>query len=65
MFYVYVFVYHMCAWVSVEDVEWALDPLEPELQMVVSHHVGTRKLNPGPLEEQPVLFSTELSLSIP
>ena len=31
-----------------------LDPLELEIQTVVSCHVGARELNPGSLEEQPV-----------
>ena len=34
----------------------ASNPLELKLLMGVSHHVG-RKLNSGPLEEQPVLLA--------
>jgi hypothetical protein len=36
------------------------DPLKLNLQMVVSHHVDAG--NPGPLWEQPVLLTAELSL---
>ena len=35
------------------------DPLELELQTVVSCHVDAEELNPGPLEEQSVLLTTE------
>lgn len=38
-----------------------LDPLGPELQIAVSHHVG-EKLNPGPREKQPVFLPAESSL---
>ena len=37
-------------------------PLGLELQMAVSHHVGVGGLNLGPVEEQPVLLTTEPSL---
>ena len=37
-----------------------LDPLGKQSQMVVSCHVGAGK-NLGPLEEQPVLLTTEQS----
>lgn len=40
----------------------ALDTLEAELQMVVSHHVDARTLNLGVLEQQPVLLGTEVFL---
>jgi hypothetical protein len=35
------------------------DTLELELQSIVSCHVGDWELNPGPLEEQPVLLTPE------
>ena len=35
------------------------EPLELELQMVVTSHVGAGNLNPGPLEEQTVLLTTK------
>jgi hypothetical protein len=35
------------------------DPLEPELQMVVSHHLGAGKSNPSPPQEHQVLLNTE------
>lgn len=37
---------------------------ELELQMVVRYHVGW-KLNPGPLQERPVLSTTKPSLQNP
>jgi hypothetical protein len=37
-------------------------PLEPQLQVVVSYHVGTWNQNLGPLQEQQVLSTTEPSL---
>ena len=37
-------------------------PLGLELPMAVSHHVGVGGLNSGPVEEQPVLLTTEPSL---
>ena len=40
-----------------------LDPLELELQTVVSCHLGAG--NPGSLEEQTVLLTTELTLQAP
>jgi hypothetical protein len=42
--------YHMPAWCPVMP-EKVPDPLELELWIVVSHHVGAR-LNLGPLQEQ-------------
>jgi len=39
-----------------------LDPLELELQIVVSCHVGAGNLSPGTVEEQPVFLTTEPSL---
>jgi hypothetical protein len=50
-----------CAYISQERV---LDPLELELQMVVSQH-GCGELNLGPLEEQPGLLFPESSLQPP
>ena len=35
------------------------DPLELELQIVVSLTYGCWELNPGPLEEQPVLLTDD------
>jgi hypothetical protein len=40
----------------------ALDPLELELQPVVSHHMDVRELNLGPLQEQLMHLSAEPSL---
>ena len=37
------------------------DPLELELQLVVSHYVGAGKSNHGPLQEQSVLLNIEPS----
>lgn len=48
-------VYHMCVW----------DPQRPEeleLQMTVSCRVGARTQTPIPLQKQPVLLTTKLSL---
>ena len=42
--------------------ERAFDLLVLRLQTVVSPHMGTEKSNPGPLEKQPVLLSTDPSL---
>lgn len=39
-----------------------LDPLELKLQMVASHPMGAGKENPHPLQEQPVLLTTQLPL---
>lgn len=41
--------------------EGASELLELGLQMVLSHHVDVR-LEPGPLKEQPVFLTTDLSL---
>lgn len=38
-----------------------LDPLGPELQMVVSCHLGAGNRIPGPLQDWPVLLTTEAS----
>ena len=38
-----------------------LDPLELELQVAVSYRGGAGELNPGPLEEEPVLLTPEPS----
>ena len=38
-----------------------LDPLGLELQVAVSYHGGAGELNPGPLEEEPVLLTPEPS----
>ena len=38
------------------------DSLQLELQTSVSYHVDDWELNPGPLEEQPVLLTMEQSL---
>ncbi|KAL6035681.1 hypothetical protein STEG23_021032 [Scotinomys teguina] len=46
------------------DQKRASDPPEPELQMGVSLH-GCWESNPGPLEEQPVLVTSETSLQAP
>jgi hypothetical protein len=35
------------------------DPLQWELQTVVSQHVGSGNMNLGPLEEQPVFLTPE------
>lgn len=43
----------------------ASDPLELELEMVVSYLMWVVELNSAPLEEQQVLLSTELSLQLP
>ena len=40
----------------------APDSLQLELQTSVSYHVDDWELNPGPLEEQPVLLTAEPSL---
>ena len=37
----------------------ASNPLELDLQMVVSHRVGCWKSEPNPLEKQPVLLTAE------
>lgn len=39
----------------------ALDPKELKLQMVMRGHAG-EELNPGPLQEQPMLLNTKVSL---
>lgn len=44
--------HHMCA------VGAKMDPLAPELQIVMSHHVGAG--NPGPLQEQRMLTATKI-----
>lgn len=38
-----------------------LSPLELELQIVGGHHVGVENQSPGPLQEQYVFITTELS----
>ena len=43
----------------------ASDPLDLELEMVVSYLMWVVELNSAPLEEQQVLLSTELSLQLP
>lgn len=54
---------HVClrAWCPPKQKK-ALDPLELELQTFVSHHVDAGGSNPGPLEEQPMLPTSEPSL---
>lgn len=47
-------VYRLCA--------WPLDSMELDLQMVVSYHTGAGRSNLGPLEEQLLLLTSELSL---
>jgi hypothetical protein len=45
--------------------KWQSDPLDLELQMVVSCHVGgCWKPDPSSLEEQPVLLTVEPSLQL-
>lgn len=45
-------VYHVYSWCPRKP-EAVLDPLEPELLMVVSHHVGVENwMDTGPLEAQ-------------
>lgn len=52
-------VHSMCAMpIKTREV---LDPWEPELQMVMSKPHECWNSNPGPLEEQPVFLTTELS----
>lgn len=41
------------------------DPLEQELQVAVSNHMGARNRTPVPLKEQPVFFTAETSLQPP
>lgn len=41
-----------------------LDPLGPELQMVVSCHLGAGNRIPGPLQGWPVLLATEASFNL-
>lgn len=51
-------VHHMCA-----RCLWRLeDSLEVELRTVVSCYVGAGIQAPGPVEDQPVILTTELSL---
>lgn len=40
----------------------ALNSMQLEFLIIVCQHVGAGKLNLGPLEEQPVLLETALSL---
>lgn len=56
---VYVCAPHTC--IANEGRKRASDPLELELQMVVSHLVDENK-NLDPLQKQPVLTTTEPSL---
>jgi hypothetical protein len=39
-------------------------PLQLGLGMVVGHHMGIKHRDSGPLQEQPVLVTTEPSLSL-
>lgn len=59
-----VFPIHVCAWhaCSANEGQKVMDPLKLKLQMVVSYHVGASQVNPGPLEEYPVLLIAEPSL---
>jgi hypothetical protein len=57
----HVHVPHTCL-VSTEGQERALGALKLELQVVVSHVVGSGKPNLGPPQEQQVLLTTEPSL---
>lgn len=51
-------VHHMCA----RSLWRPEDPLEVELRTVVSCYVGAGVWAPGPVEEQPVILTTEPSL---
>jgi hypothetical protein len=42
--------------------EKCVESLEPEIQTVVSHHVGAGNRIPCPLEEQSVILTFKLSL---
>lgn len=52
---------HMCT-VLTECQKRALDLLEMELPAAMSHHMGCWELNPGPMEDQPMLLIAELFL---
>ena len=60
MIYFYVHWCIACMYVCVR----VSDPLEMELQRVVSYHMGVGKLHWGPLEEHPVLSTTKPSLQL-
>lgn len=58
------FEHHVCG--ARGGQKMALDPLELELHTdSCEQQYGCWKLNPGPLEEQPVFLTTEPSLQIP
>lgn len=49
----------MCVLGPQRDQNQELDPLELDLGVVVSHHMGIKLRDSGPLQEQPVLMATE------
>lgn len=53
----------MCLWMCIyRDQQRVLDSLELELRVVLSRPMSLIKPNPGPLEEQRALLTTEPSL---
>ena len=59
--FIFIFYVHWC-FACIHVCVRVPDTLELELQTVVSSHVGARNMNSGPLEEQPLLLTTEPSL---
>ena len=59
---VFTFVYFMCILCACVHATCIPVGSDQGLQMVVNHHVGTGNGNLGPLQEQQVLLTTELSL---
>lgn len=61
MFCLYVCLHTVCVAGTHESQKRVSGPLELEFQ-IVSHHAGAGKLDPSPLQEQPVLSTSKPSL---